>query len=76
MIVAANMNLSQQNNDTFFFLPSIFKELETTNYMSFINILQLKTTRNTSVVEQVEFNAHCNDRGCHREPWCVSARGC
>lgn len=29
--------------------------------MSFINILQLKTTRNTPAVEQVRFNVHRND---------------
>lgn len=38
VIIAANMNLSQQNNVTFFFffLPSISKELDLGNYKLYV----------------------------------------
>ena len=45
--------------------------------MYFINVLQLKTTRNTPAVEQVGFNAHCSDG--ERMPFGTTvclARGC
>lgn len=67
VIIDTNMSSSQPIPDYFLFAKYLYKQVDLGNCrhcMFSINIHQLKTARNTPVVKQIGFNAHCSD-GTH-----------